>query len=62
MLSGLRCNVHTCEQFSLSSTLLLGIPLFCLSDTLARHNMQLYFATTAVATIEYVKSSVAIYS
>ena len=58
MLSGLGRNVQTCwEHFSLSTSMLLGMPPSYLSDVLLRHSMQHYSVemfSRALATIEFI--------
>ena len=58
MLSGLGRNVRTCcEHFSLSMSMLLGMPPSYLSDVLLRHSLQQYSVeifSRALATIEFI--------
>jgi len=58
MLFGLGRNVQTCcEHFSLSTSMLLGMPPSYLSDVLLSHSMQHYSVemfSRALATIEFI--------
>ena len=58
MLSGLGGNVETCcEHFSLSTSMLLGMPPSYLSDVLLRHSMQHYSVemfSRVLATVEFI--------